>query len=239
MKWARKIHKWASLIVSLQFLIWLGTGLYFNLMDHHKAAGYTYKAEHSPAPAWHELSLLEPADVLAQHEASATLTLISLANKPYYLLNHQRGLYAHFANLYSLIDATNGQAITVDAEFARVLAQTSYSGPGAVASTTLMQPPIADFLKQQNPLWQVNFADEINTSVYIEAQSGRLVGHSDEHKRLADFFLKLHFMDYANTGSFNNVLMMFFAIAALGLCGSGLIWTIVLARRGFVRRSPG
>jgi Na+-transporting NADH:ubiquinone oxidoreductase subunit F len=125
MKWVRKIHKWASLIVSLQFLIWLGTGLYFNLMDHSKAAGHTYRVHHKPAPVWHELSLLEPADVLAQHASSTSLSLISLANKPYYLLHHQRGLYAHFSNSYSLIDAISGQLVTLDADFARQLAQVS------------------------------------------------------------------------------------------------------------------
>ena len=33
------VHKWLSLVVGLQLLIWLGTGLYFNLMDHNKASG--------------------------------------------------------------------------------------------------------------------------------------------------------------------------------------------------------
>ena len=30
----KSLHKWLSLLVFVQLLIWLGTGLFFNLMDH-------------------------------------------------------------------------------------------------------------------------------------------------------------------------------------------------------------
>ena len=33
----KKIHKWLSLLVGLQLLIWIGSGLFFNLMDHDKS----------------------------------------------------------------------------------------------------------------------------------------------------------------------------------------------------------
>lgn len=35
-------HKWLSLLVGLQLLIWLGSGFYFNLMDHKKSSGNQY-----------------------------------------------------------------------------------------------------------------------------------------------------------------------------------------------------
>ena len=232
MNLVRKIHKWASVIVGVQFLIWLGSGMYFNFMDHTKAAGHTYKVHQHPSLAWNTLALQEPADVLRQYAPSTTLSLIELAQKPYYLLNHQRGLYANFVNKHSLVDARTGLPVTLDVDFARQLASASYNGPGEIVSATLLQPPIADLLKQKNPVWQVNFADEINTSVYVEADSGRIAGHSDDDKRLADFFLKLHFMDYANEGSFNSALMIVFAFIALWLSGTGLVWTIDLALRG-------
>ena len=39
----KTIHKWLSLLVGLQLLIWLGTGLYFNLMDPVEASGNEYR----------------------------------------------------------------------------------------------------------------------------------------------------------------------------------------------------
>lgn len=228
----KKLHKWAAVLVGVQFLIWLGTGLYFNRMDHHKAAGHTYRARVHSDLQWQQLPLQEPAMVLQQNATAVAVNLIDLAGKPYYLLQHQRGLYAHFANTYSLVDALSGEAVTLDDAFARQMAAASYNGPGHIISAELLQPPIADLRKERNPVWQVNFADDINTSVYVDAGSGRIAGHSDDHKRLADFFLKLHFMDYANQGSFNNVFMMLFAFVALWLSGTGLVWTVALMRRG-------
>ena len=43
MHWIKKIHKWASVIVGIQFLLWLLSGIYYNLMDSSKAYGHTYK----------------------------------------------------------------------------------------------------------------------------------------------------------------------------------------------------
>ena len=210
----KTLHKWAAVFVGIQFMIWLGSGLYFNFMDHKKAAGHTYKTHLHSDLQWHQLSLQEPAAVLQQNAGVVSASLIDLAGKPYYLLQHQRGLYAHFANTYSLVDALSAQPVALDDAFAKQLAAASYNGPGQIVSAELLQPPIADLLKERNPVWQVNFADDINTSVYVDAGSGRIAGHSDDHKRLADFFLKLHFMDYANQGSFNNVFMMLFAFVS-------------------------
>ncbi len=237
MNMVRKIHKWSSVIVGIQLMVWLGSGMYFNFMDHTKAAGNTYKSSSNSIVDWQGLklkgqALKEPKAVLQQQPQSNTLSLIALAGKPFYLLNHQRGLYDYFINQHSVIDAVTGDLFIIDNNFAETLATQSYTGPGQIISTTLLQAPISDLLKQKNAVWQVNFSDNISTSVYVEADSGRIAGHSDDDKRLADFFLKLHFMDYANEGSFNNELMMVFAFLTLFLSITGLVWTIDLALRG-------
>ncbi|WP_337842670.1 2Fe-2S iron-sulfur cluster-binding protein [Rheinheimera sp.] len=232
MNWTRKLHKWASAMVGLQFLIWLGSGMYFNFMDHDKAAGHSHRAHHQAAQGWSGQTLVEPALVLANFPPSTELKLIWLNSQPYYLLNHQRGLYANFANSHSLVDALSGRAVTLDQRWATELATASYSGPGAVQSAELLQPPLEELPKEQNPLWRVNFDDPLHTSVYIDAASGRVAAHVDDDKRLADFFLMLHFMDYGNQGSFNTPLMTLFAFVTLWLAGTGLIWSLDLARRG-------
>ncbi|RDV29131.1 Na+-transporting NADH:ubiquinone oxidoreductase subunit F [Alteromonas aestuariivivens] len=233
MQWIRKIHKWASLVVGMQFLLWLGSGLYFNLMDHHKVGGHTYRshAHHEPGDI-DVTALVEPKAVLQRNPKSVVITQIELLGQPYYLLTHKLGLYRDFENDYSLVDAYSGERVDIDASFATRLARQSYNGPGAVDSVTLLQPPLEDFPKQKNATWRVNFADDIDTSVYIEAGSGRVVGHSDAHKRLADIFFMLHFMDYGNEGSFNNIQIILFAFITLWLALTGLIWTVDLAFRG-------
>lgn len=235
MKFVRPVHKWLSLIVGLQMLLWLISALYFNTMDPGKAAGNTYRGKIVQDVAIEPLRLLEPQQILAKAKASRALKVVQLLGQPYYLLTHESGLYRHFKASYSLINAYNGEPTTIDKIMARKLAAQSYSGPGAVVSVSRLSPPIADFPKQQNPLWRVNYDDGINTSVYLNAETGRIIGHSDDDKRLAGLFFKLHFMDYSNQGSFNNWLIIFFAIATLWLVLSGIIWIVELANKGRYR----
>lgn len=234
----KKIHKWASVIVGLQVLIWLGSGLYFNVMDHKKAKGTQYRIVNNQQMIIEPNKLVEPNRILEQLKRLTnsapvvSITLSHLLGQPVYLLIHQQGLYRHFKNTYSMVDAYTGKRIIIDANLAEQLASATYSGPGEVTSVTLFDNGIDDFPKEQNTTWQVNYADELNTSVYIEAGSGRLVGHSNDDKRFADFFFMLHFMDYANEGNFNSIQIILFAFITLWLTLTGFIWTIQLGFNG-------
>lgn len=232
MDWTRKIHKWASLIVGIQFLLWLVSGIYFNLMDHDKAGGHQYRAHMHQTVEVNKKELVEPSIILAKASPATSIKVINLLDEFYYLVNHEKGLYANFANRYSLYHAYTSERINIDDNFVRSLAEKSYNGPGEIVSVKYIEGKIDDFPKQKNPSWQVNFNDEVNTSVYIEAESGRIVGHSDDDKRLAGIFFMLHFMDYANEGSFNNIAIIVFAFITLWLSTTGLIWTVDLAMRG-------
>jgi Na+-transporting NADH:ubiquinone oxidoreductase subunit F len=232
MPWVRKIHKWASVFVGIQFLLWLTSGIYFNLMDHDKAAGRTYRTYSKPIINIDPHRLSEPKAILAKFQPSIGLTSTTLLTKPYYLLTHKKGLYQHLENNYTLVNAYTGRQVIIDIVMANALAQQSYNGPGQISSTHLLNASVSDFPRQRNPTWQVNFADDIDTSVYVEAGSGRIVGHSDSDKRLADIFFMLHFMDYGSVGNFNTIQMILFAFVSLWLSFTGLIWTVDLGLRG-------
>lgn len=227
----KRFHKWLSLLVGLQLLIWLGTGLYFNIMDHQKASGNQFRQ--SPAIAQVDISrLVEPQLVLSRSKLAVSLKQISLLEQPYYLLTHQKGLYSHFNNNYSLADAYTGKSVVIDEKLASKLAQASYKGEGIIKSVVKLSPPYDDIPREQNDVWQINYADFIKTSVYIDAGSGRVVKHSNDDKRFADIFFMLHFMDYGSEGSFNNVQIIIFAIFMLFFSLTGLIWTIELGLNG-------
>ncbi len=232
MRLIRKIHKWTSVVVGIQFLLWLLSGLYFNVMDHSKSAARTYRNHMVQNAEIEKSRLIEPKVILQQFQPTVSLALIQLLDTPYYLLTHQQGLYQHFSNEHSLVNAYNGNKTVIDEVMASQLAQQSYNGPGEISSTLLIKGSLEDFPKEKNNAWQINFADEINTSVYVDAHSGRIIGHSDDNKRLADLFFMVHFMDYGKEGSFNNFAIIAFAFMTLWLSLTGLIWTIDLGMRG-------
>ncbi len=234
----KKLHKWLSLLVGLQLLLWLGTGLYFNLMDHQKASGNQFRQR--PAIVQVELGrLVEPKLVLSRSKQAVSLKQISLLEQPYYLLTHQKGLYSHFKNNYSLVDAYTGKPVVLDEEMASQLAKASYKGKGIIKSVVKLSPPYDDIPREQNDVWQIHYADYINTSVYIDAGSGRIVKHSNDDKRFVDIFFMLHFMDYGSEGSFNNVQIIIFAIFTLFFSLTGFIWTIELVFNGQYKVSLG
>lgn len=236
MFWARKIHRWASLLIGLQVLIWIVSGLAFNVMDKNKASGNTYRQTFIVTkPAIAESKLLPVEKILQAHPDTIELRRTNILSAPYYLLTHKKGLYRHFANSYHLVNAVTGKLTLINEQLAVDIAKASYSGAGDVDAIILLMPPIADFPKQQNPNWQINFADDLSTSVYVEQGSGRLVGHSNSDKRFADFFYMLHFMDYGSAGHFNSIQIMLFAFVTLWLSLSGLIWTINMFSKGKYR----
>ncbi|WP_394392897.1 2Fe-2S iron-sulfur cluster-binding protein [Shewanella woodyi] len=228
------LHKWLSLLVGIQLLLWIGTGLYFNLMDSQKARGTQYLAKSTAMIADDTVkpAHIEPAILLNSFKPAVSLSQVSLLDKPYYLLTHDKALYPYFKNHYTLIDAITGKQVMIDQAMAMALAVNSYNGPGIITSISRVSPPFDDRLKEKNTLWRVNFDDEINTSVYIDEGSGRLIGHSNDDKRIVDIAFMLHFMDYANEGSFNNVQIIVFAIFTLFFAFTGFIWTIELGLNG-------
>lgn len=236
MKLIKFLHKWLSLFVVLQLMIWLGSGLFFNLMDHSKARGNEFRVNTANIAKLDSSRLLEPRTILKQQVKPVTsIKQVFLLEQPYYLLNHHLGLYKHFYNEHSLINAYTGEKVNITKEMAQQLASNSYSGTSNITSTVKVLAPFDDFPKENNTVWRVDYADYINTSVYIDASSGRLVGHSNDDKRFADFFFMLHFMDYGTVGSFNNWQIIFFALLTMLFCITGFIWTIELAKKGRYR----
>jgi Na+-transporting NADH:ubiquinone oxidoreductase subunit F len=228
----RKIHKWASVLIGIQLLLWLSSGIFFNMMDSKKAHGNLYRGHVNQKMNIKADRLVDPAQVLKKAEEATSLKLVTLLTQPYYLLNYRNSLYANFKQEQSLVHAYSGEYVLIDDVMANQLAHLSYTGSAQIKSTQLLQPPLEDIGKEKNAAWQINFADEENTSVYIQASSGRLIGHVDDHKRFADFFFMLHFMDYGNEGSFNTIQMTLFAFVTLWLSLTGLIWTIDLGLKG-------
>lgn len=217
MRW----HKWAALLVGLQMLIWIGTGIYFNLVDHQRVGGHQYH-QRGPEPAWSLQQLVDPTPLLTRYAPVVRLSLVDRAGRPHYQLEHQRRLYPHQSQSLTLVDALSGEPVRVDAALAEAVARASYRGPGDVTAVTTLPPGSAELPKEENPVWRVAFADDLDTVAFVDGHSGRLIEHQNRHSREAALMLKLHFMDYANQGGFNHPLMWAFALMSLALSLSGL-----------------
>ena len=82
------------------------------------------------------------------------------------------------------------------------------------------------------PVWRVDFSDSLATRVYVSSIDARVITHRNRYWRVVDFLLMLHFMDYAQEGSFNNIQIILVGFAALWLS----IFGMILVFKGFNRR---
>lgn len=226
----RRWHRRSSVLVAIQMVIWIATGMYFNLMDSQWYSTRHYLAEQEKIEC-HLIATDPPA--------------LNLLHPPVYLelLRNVQGCYvvAHYKRVFrqyqkmqaQIFDVNTGrEMLPIASDSAISIAQASYNGPGTVQKATLLQAGESSNSKQQNPVWQVDFDDAAGTSVYVHSVTREVIRHENHNSRFHRLMFKLHFMDYFNTGGFSHWLLKLFAFMALFLTLTGVYW---LCRRFFKR----
>jgi Na(+)-translocating NADH:ubiquinone oxidoreductase F subunit len=231
------IHKWLSLVVGLQLLVWLGTGLYFNLMDHSKASGNEHRVYSHHEGNIADFNLIPIEDITS--ESPQEVKLIWVLHQPYYHLVFDMGLHSYQVRHSMLFDAVTGKRFNLSEEQIITLAKNSYSGEGKLTAPELSQPPFSDHIRQLNPMWKVAVEDENNTTIYLDSVTGQVLRHANDDFRLKDLMMKLHFMDYGNSGGFNHWLIIAFAFATLFLSITGVTLLIQQYKNGLLKLSLG
>ena len=231
----RKVHKWLALVVGLQLLIWVATGLLFTLVDGAKSHGQIYRVKHTieQAPALPEriltnIQLAEklPASVVQQKLESIELKVFH--QHWYYQVSTHKTRY--------LFSATSGEQLIVQEPLAVELINQSYHGPGKLSQLLLLTPAISEFSHAQGNIWQAHFSDELNTQVYLAQNTGRIIKHANDVSAYNDILKMLHFMDYDQSGHFNSWWIITMAILASLLSFTGLFWLINIYSKKFKKR---
>ena len=211
-------HKWLALLVSIQLLVWLITGFYFNsLMNSADNITTRQPVQHEGYLPGRELYPLKAIDA----PPPLAVSVIWVLGAPYYQFEYNQPLHTYFPHHRRLFDAITGTSWQISAEQVATIAHQAYAGSARAGEPVLLKPPIDDLPRQQNPLWQVRFADEFNTAVYLDALTGHVIRHTNDRQRFDELMYTLHFIDYTRTGFFNHPLIIIFAIATSLLALSG------------------
>lgn len=219
----RQWHRILGSIVGLQLFIWLITGLYFNLVPSEYLKGTSYLTRvKAPLTDVVDIKAFDSAKLLTRFPNTEKIELVMLANQAFVLLTHQQMRYSHQCQQQSLIKLGSSDKTDVNIELAKAIAMQSYSGAGEIIAATKMLAAHWEWGKECNDLWRVDFNDELNTRVYIQANSGLVIGHKNRYTSISDWVFRLHFMDYLNRGSFNNIFSWSFAALALLLVVTGI-----------------
>lgn len=231
MRFMQWLHRWVSLILIIQVLLWIVSAAAFSLMGHHAMSGHQYMRHVHPemlseqAPQW---SLDE---VRRRFPAADSIVLSNVLGYPQYQVKE--------GTEWSYVDGHTGAAWQTDAQLAQAVAAASYEGPGVIVDVEAIERS-DEVIKWQGPGYRVDFADDLNTRVYIDAASGQVVDHRNTQWVIADWAFKLHFMDYSGERSFNHLLIWSAGLFALWFSLSGLILLVRNVAQGDFnpRRKP-
>ena len=217
----RKIHKWVGLIIAIQFVLWLASGVVMSLLDAKKVAGREFRIKPSAAALWPANAL--PVDAVLAKASAQVMNISSgwLLDQPVYMLVNDKATW--------MVDALKGTPVALDAALATRIAQASYSGSGTPTGARLLKYTL-ETRKHKEPVWGVDFNDADETTVYVSANTGKVLEHRNSTWRLFDFFWMLHIMDYAERENFNNKLLVTSAIGGLFMALTG-IWLLFTSLR--------
>jgi hypothetical protein len=222
---ARVLHKWLALFVGVQALLWTVSGFYMVVVDLDFIHGDTLVRNLTTPPpraeTWRSLNELRTryADI-----EQIRIKGLPGFDRPLYEIKTAGGLV--------LADGITGEKISPIAE-ERIaqLARSYYAGSASLASVDLLvdDAPL-EIQSRPLPLWRARFDDWLETTLYINPDSGELVTRRHRFWRWFDVFWMLHIMDYEARSDINNPLLRFSTSMGLIFAVSGL-WLVYFSFR--------
>jgi len=217
MVFLKKLHKWVGLLIGIQVLLWLLSGLVMSLLDPAKVSGqqWAHQLEHESQTLSND-SLLEPDQLSAEQLSGAlSIQLKMIRGLATYRIRHTDGV--------TLVNATDGSVLLFGRQYAERLALQDFTGEGEIISVQSGEAPDLETRARSGPYWRINFSDKAHTSLYISTATGEILDRRNSYWRVFDFFWMLHIMDYSGRQNFNNTLIIVVALTAIWLGLSGFL----------------
>ena len=212
--WARRAHKWIALVVGVQALLWMLSGLYMTVISIDVIHG-DHLAHANAKPLSVSAQLVDPGVLAQQYPGLTSFRLKRFLDRQVYEL--------HQADRVTLIDAGSGVCLSpLNEATARQLAQSLYQGKAPIKTVALVTDAPQEVATRPVPMWRVEFADSSETTLYLSPQTGELLAKRHDLWRWFDFLWMLHIMDYQERSDAHNTLLRVASSIGLVFALSGL-----------------
>lgn len=214
----RKLHRWLALIVGIQLFIWTASGLYMTAMPLYMVHGKHLISKVEEQPIGNTQQFFSISSISALHPDAISIELKNLANKPLYLVTTGTEKYIYNALTGKLKQPVSEQK-------AQQIAKDRYTGQAEISSVIKIEDPAQapEIGGRATPIWQVNFDDLVNTSIYVSTSVEKVETVRSDIWRVFDFFWMLHIMDYSERENFNNPLVIFMSTLGCFIGLSGIL----------------
>ncbi|NIM71568.1 MAG: peptidase M4 [Xanthomonadales bacterium] len=243
----RKIHRWLGLLMALQIVAWMASGLYFAWFPIETIRGEHLTVGPGPLTAAHLDGLMAPDQAwrtVAAGQAVAVeprqVSLVVREEEPWYRITAvAAGESAPFTRM---VHARSGlEAPFLEAAQASRLAEAALRVPGTVRSVELLETvaPGAEYRGRDLPVWRVSFAEPESLNLYIDGWTGEVVARRTARWRIFDFLWMLHIMDFETRDDFNTPLLQVAAALGLLVALTGVVFWAMTTRLLRRRRMAG
>ena len=205
----KKFHKYLSLFISIQLLLWTISGIFFSFNKIEEVRGEHLKKPEIQEPfSVNEAKFTSDSATITYHKRLSDVVVeVKSSNGIKYF--DQKG---NLVNKLSFDDAKN------------IIIQRTYLSPTKILEITEPEEG-SEFRGRSLPLYRVKSLSEEGKviNIYLNPYSGKIEALRSNQWKAWDFFWGLHIMDWDEREDFSNTLLRIFSILALFSALSGIV----------------
>ena len=203
----RLFHKYLSLVISIQLLLWTISGIYFAFNKIELVRGEQYLIEQNPS----KLNLKEVESSFSAKDVNFVRRLDEWIIK----VETDSGFS------YTDLQGQNLDELNAE-EVKEVVRQSTNLIP--LMAQRIDKPEIrAEFRGRNLPIFKVTTSTTDNINVYVDAFTGEVTAIRSDSWRIWDFLWGAHIIDYSERENINNFLIKILSILALISSLSGIV----------------
>jgi hypothetical protein len=216
--WVRRTHKWIGLVIGVQALLWMLSGVYMTVISLEVIHG-DHLAHAFDEPLERSGERLDIEQLAKLRPSFESLKLKKFLGKEVYEVRTN--------GKASLVDARTGELMSpLPREQIVARAKDIYQGEADIREVTWITQAPQEVAKRQVPMWAVRFDDRANSTLYFSPDTGDLLARRHDLWRWFDFLWMFHIMDYDTRDDVNNSLLRVAAGVGLlfALSGAWLVF---------------
>lgn len=217
-------HRWLSLVLGVQMVIWAISGAYMVIVQLPFIHGVHLTQESDqPLPASPDVSSLAEVTEKFPHTTEAEL-VNRLVDGEHRLLWQLR---THFGD--RLVDAVTLEPVKLRESDILALAESYYAYQDAaqVKSIQLLTTQAPTELNPAHlPIWRIDFDDFGRTALYLDQTTGEMKVRRHDFWRGFDIMWMLHIMDYKDRTDITTWWLRIFIFGTFGFIFTGIILLI-------------
>ena len=202
----RVFHKYLSLIISIQLLLWTISGIYFAFNKIELVRGEQYIIKDNPSSI--EINNLNISSNVKNIEIFKRL------NQWVVKVEMDAGFKYQDLLGNEVYELSPNQAIEV------VKLKTTLSPIDAMKINE--SSARSEFRGRSLPIYKIKTNSSDDTNVYVDVMSGKIVAIRSDSWRIWDFLWGAHIIDYKERDNINNILLKIFSVLALFSSLSGI-----------------